>query len=119
MTNIVAFGAEWMGQGPESVFTREFWAARGLTVISIKHNIEVSESMAKDYGSFVVESFVDLAETRGHIVEWNTEKGVVRWLGEPEDDPIAIYKEKVNWLELRALAIESVKGTVEIFSKAF
>ena len=119
MSNIVAFGDEWKNQGPESVFLKEFWRSRGVTMMSIRHNMEMDENMAQNFGEMVVEEFVEMAETRGHVVEWNVEEGFVRRLGEPEDDPIRIYKDAVNWLELRELAISSAKDLAVTFSKAF
>ncbi len=107
MSNIVAFGPEWRDQGPESVFTEEFWAERDLTIACTNHHLEVNEITARTYGQIVVDRFVQMAETRGHIMEWDTKKGLVRRLVETKKDPI--YKEDVNWLELRDRAIISAE----------
>ncbi len=119
MEKIVALGDEFKKQGPESVFTEEFWLEKGLNKVSIRNDVSVDDDYANTLGMMVTESFCELAKTRGHIVEWDVDEGIVKRLGDAEDDPVGIYKEDVNWFELRSLAIDSVLDTAKSFSKAF
>ena len=119
MEKIVALGDEFKKQGPESVFTEEFWIKKGLNKVSIRNDVSVDDNFAESFGEMVTKRFCEIAKTRGHIVEWDVDEGIIKRIGDAEDDPIGIYKEDVNWVELRSMAIDSVLDITKRFSKAF
>ena len=100
-------GTEFKKGTGKSPYDLKFWQDNGVIWASTKDKIKLTQNMAEILGTYTKKSFIQNAEVRGYIVEWDEEAGKIAQVGNCKTILGLEPKQNVNWREVLDVGLKN------------